>query len=173
MVQLLFALGGLGPEFLDSLRDVGVPAAAVVITSLLLWWTTKRSEATWPECAPPAIAVVGGVLLANLLSTQTEWWFAPVEVVVVTCVAKDVIGEVRFLRQHPQFVVLARFDDVTAASAALDAVEPHVDVFARGLHHRMLWRFFAPWVPVELLVDVDDEARAASLLANSDEGDGQ
>ena len=39
-----------------------------------------------------------------------------------------------------------------------------IPAFARGRRNRTLWNFFAPWVPVDILVPVDRASRAEAIL---------
>ena len=39
-----------------------------------------------------------------------------------------------------------------------------IPAFPRGRRHRTLWNFFAPFVPVEILVPIEHAPRAEALL---------
>ncbi len=71
--------------------------------------------------------------------------------------ARELRAALRGGRQRALRVV-HRLEDADALSAALGAAG--IDSALRGAHHRALWHFFAPFIPVSVLVAEADAERA-------------
>ena len=82
---------------------------------------------------------------------------------VVACVALDVAGELRFRRAHAEVAGVTAEHRLYAVGPALAVLAAAgIANFPRALRHRTLLAFWAPYLPIEILVPLDraDEARA-------------
>jgi len=111
------------------------------------------------------------ILLASFASfvLQVNFWAAawlPVTtLVLVTAIAKDLVREWRFTKEHGALASAFSVQRLYLVEPALDLLrEAGIDAFPRGLHHRSLELIFAPFVPVELLVPETQAAEARRLL---------
>lgn len=111
---------------------------------------------------------VGSNLALAGLGVLAAWaglFFPVITVVVLTAIAKDLAGEARFGREHGALASAGSLQRLYLVEPALSVLEDEgIPAHPRALSHRTLWQFFAPWLPVELLVPVEHEARARALL---------
>jgi hypothetical protein len=91
--------------------------------------------------------------------------FSVLMVAIATAVALDVVGELRALWRHGPLVPVWPEHRVYAVAPALEALEAAgIPALARSRHHRALWHFFAPHIPVQLLVPPAHADEARRLL---------
>ncbi len=86
-----------------------------------------------------------------------------VAIALAVAIAHDLAAEWRFRREHGSLVTLDELHRcyvVPLAEATLRTAG--IPVLARGLRHRSLWHFFAPYIPVEVMVP---ETRLTDALA--------
>jgi hypothetical protein len=89
----------------------------------------------------------------------------PLDFVILTAVALDLIGEWRARRVEPALVPIYVAPSVPVADRVLDALAAaDVPVFARGIHHRALLQFFGPYVAITLLVPAARRDEAVAHL---------
>jgi|GEM_PF-1983319 len=163
-------VNGFASEPMFRLQSAVGAAAAVLIAGPWLWWAGRRRGQDAKEVMQNTALVVVGVAAAMGMSSTSSLRLEPLVLVTLVGIARDYVGEFRFLCQHPGIHLLATTHDIDKATTWWAQLEDAgIDVFARGLHHRLLWRFFAPWVPVELLVDADDATAAHAVLTSTDD----
>jgi hypothetical protein len=84
---------------------------------------------------------------------------------MLTAVLLDVIAEARALRRHGPLVAVWPEHRVRAVDEALSVLErAGIPALARSVHHRTLWHFFAPFIPIQLLVPAARGEEASRLL---------
>jgi hypothetical protein len=127
---------------------------------------------------PPALARLWSVGTAvtvawiGLLAVAATWLVEttgrPLDAlgaVVLGAVVLDAASEWRARRRLGELVAIAERHDVHAADAALAALAAAgIPGFARGAHHRSLFHFFAPWLPVVIAVPPAHAERARAVL---------
>jgi hypothetical protein len=85
---------------------------------------------------------------------------------VVTAVILDLVAEWRFRRRHGALVPVWPLHRLYAVDPALDLLHAAgIPAHPRSVHARTLLQFFAPYLPVDLLVPEADAARARALLS--------
>jgi hypothetical protein len=88
-----------------------------------------------------------------------------VNLVILSCVAMDVVSELRFRHRHGALVPVwpvHRLYQLQGLLGAFDAAS--IPAFPRGRHYRTLWNYMAPFVPVDILVPTEHAARASEVL---------
>jgi hypothetical protein len=123
-------------------RAVGYSAAFVIGLRLIEFWIGK----TLPETTDTTLTNV-------------------VPLIVVSAVALDIIEEVRAIARHGVHVAVWPEHRVYAVDPAVRALErAGIPAFPRSVHQRALWHFFAPYIPIEIMVPVARASEAAALL---------
>jgi hypothetical protein len=88
-----------------------------------------------------------------------------VPLVVLVAVVLDVIAEARAIQAHGELVPVWPEHRLYAVEGARDALERSgIPSLARSVHQRALWHFFAPAVPVQLMVPGARAEEASTLL---------
>jgi hypothetical protein len=167
-----------------ALEIAVVGALCVLMTWLfnrprLLAQTWKRGGAPNPDGAGiddrvrAAFARSLAMALAIcLLMTGIEWTCADaglkitvVGLTMIACVTMDVVGEIQFRLRHGPLVPAWPVHRLFVLPVMLKALEAAgIPAFARGRRFRTLWNFFAPYVPVDILVPADQLAPAETIL---------
>lgn len=94
-----------------------------------------------------------------------------VAVAIVLAVAADLRAEARARALTPALTCARPFHRVYAVAPALDALAAAgISAFARAMHYRGLFHFFAPWAPVEILVPPERVDEAAVICARVEVG---
>lgn len=110
--------------------------------------------------------ILNGVLIAVWASAQQlSFVWDVLAVATLVAIAKDIVSEIQARRSVQGLVPvwpLHRFDHVGPMLAALRGAG--IDAHLRGAHHRVLFHFFAPYVAIDVLVDVGNADRATSIL---------
>ncbi len=84
---------------------------------------------------------------------------------VLVAVAMDLAGEIRFRLANGRLVAVWPLHRLYAVDLVLRALQRGgTPAYPRGLCHRTLWHFFAPFVPVEILVPESHGERAETAL---------
>jgi len=123
-------------------RAVGYSAAFVIGLRLIEFWIGK----TLPETADTSLTNV-------------------VPLIVVSAVALDIVEEVRAIVRHGVHVAVWPEHRVYAVDQAIRVLErAGIPAFPRSVHHRTLWHFGAPYIPIEIMVPIARAAEAAMLL---------
>ncbi len=121
-------------------------------------------------------AVLVGVLLvlpAVVLGTHSGAMGAAALAFAAAAVA-DVLAEWRARSAEPSLVSVWPEHRLYAVDPALDALAAAgIRGSLRGVHYRTLGQFFAPYVPVEILVPAQDAAAAQAVLRRVLAGDGE
>ena len=108
---------------------------------------------------PPTIGLLVVFVVAWCLGAPS------LAIVLLVVVSKDVLFELQARRLRSDLVAvwpLHRFDLVAPVLAALRAEGIAADL--RGAHYRAVFHFFAPYAPVEILVDRADADRAVVVI---------
>jgi preprotein translocase subunit SecY len=112
------------------------------------------------------LAYVGVLLGALALAAKYRIpVMSEVALAIGTAVVMDLIAEWRMRVRHPELASAWELHRVWAVDPAVRLLaQEGIAVLPRGVNHRALMHFFAPYVPIELLVPVADSARARELL---------
>ncbi|MCB9655624.1 MAG: hypothetical protein H6729_15990 [Deltaproteobacteria bacterium] len=85
--------------------------------------------------------------------------------VVLTTIIIDLVKDYDAFKRRPDLVPVWPIHRLYAVGPALHALRMEgIDAHARGFSHRSLYAFFAPFVPVEIMVPADDAEKARSVL---------
>jgi len=104
-------------------------------------------------------------MAAEWMCADAKLTIRVVELTVIACVVMDVAGELKFRYAHGAVAgvwPVHRLYTLPGLLNALDAAG--IPAFPRGRHYRTLWNFFAPMVPVDILVPVEHANRAEAIL---------
>ncbi len=127
----------------------------------------RRARNRVQEALLLGLAYVLGLALLSLLLDLTFGVQGPDVVLVAVLVAfgLDAGAEANALRRHPHLVAVWPEHRLYAVDGALAMLEQAgIPCFARSVHHRALWHFFAPVIPIQLLVVADRAEEARRLL---------
>jgi hypothetical protein len=124
--------------------------------------------------ARPRVRRAVAVSLVYVLAIgMLDVWFAEqglgislIPVIVLLALGLDVAAEVRAILAHGRIVAVwpeHRMYAVESARRALERVG--IPSLARSAHQRVLWHFFAPFIPVQILVPEAREEEARAVLA--------
>ena len=147
-------------------------------------WQTGLRALTGPSEADGVDANASAVALARAAYRRSLWqtlaflaalafvgWLADgaklmvdaIALLIAACVALDVAAELRFRRAHADVAsVMAEHRLYAVGPALATLAAAGIANFPRALRHRTLLAFWAPYLPVEILVPLGraDEARA-------------
>jgi hypothetical protein len=88
-----------------------------------------------------------------------------VPLVMFAAVGLDVYDEFRASQRYGDLVAVWPEHRVYAVDRALSALESaDIPALARGIHHRTLWHFYAPYIPVEIMVPQSKSEEARAIL---------
>jgi hypothetical protein len=88
-----------------------------------------------------------------------------VPLVMFAAVGLDVREEWRAIRKHGELAAVWPEHRVYAVDKALLALEnAGIPAFPRAVHHRTLWHFFAPYIPVVIMVPKSKSEEAGAIL---------
>jgi preprotein translocase subunit SecY len=120
-----------------------------------------RQAVTWS--AVFVIAVV--VLDALLVPSWGDPWVGLVSLVPLIALALDVVAEAQAIRRHGELAAVWPEHRLYAvASAQRTLTSRGIASHARSLHQRALWHFFAPFIPVQILVPRAQAEEARRVL---------
>jgi hypothetical protein len=113
-----------------------------------------------------AAYVVGLAGLGSLVGRQLEFEpFSLVAVVVIVALVLDVIAEAKAVGRHGELVPVWPEHRLYAVDGALDTLDRNgIPAVARSAHLRALWHFFAPYIPIQILVPRSRAEDASRLL---------
>lgn len=153
-LQLLFTItlcGVFSRVFHRPATDEDRSALARTTLASMLWLAGLTAGSWFVEGAFTAAGVPGvdALLLVALVAVGMD-------------LARELRAVVRSGRQRALRVV-HRLEDADALSAALGTAG--IDSALRGAHHRALYQFFAPFIPVGVLVAEADAERAEVVAA--------
>jgi hypothetical protein len=124
------------------------------------------STALRPAILRSALFLVGALCLDVAMRRQALQ-LDVLLVITVTAVFLDIRSEWHARRDHGDLVAVwpihqaARLDETLSALAAAN-----IPVHPRAANHRVLYHFFGPYLPIDLLVPRDRVAAASDLLAS-------
>lgn len=165
-----------------TIKTVTLVVLVVVLTPLFTWLFNRPTAVAqvWTRLHPAAEGTKANWLLGPMLRTgaflvsmlllaaMAEGHGIPIDAVtllVLVAVVSDIIDEARARRELGKAAAAWPVHQVYAVDAAVAALrEANIPVFPRGLRHRCLWHFFAPFVPVELLVPEKELDNATNIL---------
>jgi hypothetical protein len=127
--------------------------------------TRARVRAAVARALSAALVTCCGLLAIDWFCDDDHLEINLIGVMLIACVAADVVGELRFRGRHGPLAgawPVHRLYVLTPLLRALDAAG--IPAFPRARHYRTLWNFFAPFAPVEILVPAGDVGRAEAIL---------
>jgi hypothetical protein len=125
----------------------------------------ERIRAAFARALNLSVVVCWGLLAIEWTCADAGLVVSAVDVAWLCCVVADVAGELRFRSQQGAVVGVWPVHRVYVLRALLEALDAAgIPAFPRGRHHRTLWNFFAPFVPVDILVPVAHAERAEAIL---------
>jgi hypothetical protein len=125
----------------------------------------ERVRGAFARSLAQSIGICWGLAAVDWVCADAGMTIAIVNVVILSCVAMDVVSELRFRHRHGALVPVwpvHRLYQLQGLLGAFDAAA--IPAFPRGRHYRTLWNFMAPFVPVDILVPVEHAARASEVL---------
>jgi hypothetical protein len=178
-----FGLGGLAWTYpSSSTYTVVVGAFAVLFTWLmnrparLAAFAGEGLDVTRPllRAGLQSVAfVLGLALLPQLFAAGTAWRMpSALTLTIAVAVTLDIAAHWKARRTLGDLVPLWPEHRVYAVDAALEALErAGIAGHARGVHHRVLWQFFGPALPMVLYAPKDRVAEAERVLTRVLGGD--
>jgi preprotein translocase subunit SecY len=141
---------------------------------------SPESSSLAPPGAPPDIQSIllkkAGISIAFLAGVTTIQYFIPIsglglnliEVVILAFVVVDLREESRAWKRHPSLVKVWELHRLYAVSPVRQALEDKgIPFHLRGLGFRSLFYFFAPYVPVEVLVPKENAEMAEDTILDA------
>ena len=167
---------GIVPAGMPTLVFAGALTAGLAVALGFLFNRPSKLAAFLPEApaqwrraiAWSAVYVIGlaiaGGLLAPLLDVP---WLTLVPLAAVIACVLDVIAEAQATRQHGALVPVWPEHRLYAVESVRRALEARgIPSHARSVHQRALWHFFAPFIPVQILVPQAQATEAGRLLSD-------
>ena len=116
--------------------------------------------------ARSAVYVLGLAMLGWFLGRQLDLPSSIlVPLVAVVAVVLDVVAEAAAIRRHGGLVAVWPEHRLYAVDGALAALERGgIPSLARSVHQRVLWHFFAPFIPIQIMVPRERAEEAGTLL---------
>lgn len=112
---------------------------------------------------------IGVIVLASSLASTVlplSASLGALGIAFTTAVVLDVVDEWRMRRRSDDFVSIWEEHRVYAADMALGLLEREsIPTILRGVHYRTLTQFFAPYVPMHILVPSSQVERAKQVIA--------
>jgi preprotein translocase subunit SecY len=112
---------------------------------------------------------IGVIVLASSLASTVLPLTASMGalgIALATAVVLDVVDEWRMRQRSDDFVSLWEEHRVYAADMALELLEREsIPTILRGVHYRTLTQFFAPYVPIHILVPTSQVEKAKRVIA--------
>jgi preprotein translocase subunit SecY len=136
--------------------DAGAPAPSSV---------HERVRVAFARSLAWSLAVGWALIAAEWVSEDARLDIRLLGWTALACLAADVLGELRFRLAHGAVAgvfPVHRLYVLPVMLAALDRAG--IRSYPRGRRFRTLWHFFAPQVPVEILVPVEQASQADSLV---------
>jgi hypothetical protein len=110
--------------------------------------------------------VVGLAALGAFLVRATPVHLSVVAIASAVAILLDIHASWRAHRRHGDLVPIRPEHRVYAVDAALDALaHAGIPAHARGVHHRTLWQFFGPFLPIVFFVPKDCVEDATRILS--------
>lgn len=180
---LVAAEYGIWPEAMSAFatgQDAGALALGLTLTAGLavafgfLFNRPSKVAAFAPDAggrvgravARSTVYVMGLAILAWFIGLQLNLpYFSLVPLVAVTAVVLDVGAEAAAIRRHGALVPVWPEHRLYAVDGALLALERGgIPSLARSVHQRVLWHFFAPFIPIQIMVPRERAEEAGTLL---------
>jgi hypothetical protein len=181
---LSLAGSGIGPRWVRWLGEQPAPAAlalALAVTAGLavglgfLFNLPSKVAAFGADARPRveravvfstgfvlAVALVSGLIWEEVTVADT---LSLIPLIAAVALVLDVIDEAQAVRRHGTLVAVWPEHRLYAVGSALEALERQgIPGLARSAHQRALWHFFAPYIPVQILVPRERAQEAAALL---------
>ena len=129
------------------------------------WRETDRVRIAFARSLAQSVAVCWGLAAVDWLCADAKLSVSVLNLTVVACVAMDVADELRFRQRHGAVVRVWPVHRLYVLQGMLNALEvAGIPAFPRGRRYRTLWNFFAPYVPVDILVPVEQADRARGIV---------
>jgi hypothetical protein len=114
------------------------------------------------------LGILGRLLAHRLMPDCSEArcaGFSLIPLVAVTALLLDVIAEARAVRQHSELVSVWPEHRLYAVDSAVAMLaRSGIPAFPGSVHQRALWHFFAPFIPIQIMVPRAQAEEAARLL---------
>lgn len=124
-----------------------------------------RVRAAFARSLALALAICWGMTAIEWICADAHLKVTVVSLTMVACAVMDVVDEIRFRLRHGPLVPAWPVHRLFVLPVMLDALKAaEIPAFARARHVRTLWNFFAPYVPVDILVPADQLAPAETIL---------
>ena len=124
-----------------------------------------RVQAAFARSLAWSLVVCWALTGADWLCADAELTISVVDVTLIAAVVMDVAGEVKFRLRHGGLAHVWPVHRLYVLPGMLKALQAAgIPAYPRGRHHRTLWSFFVPYVPVEILVPVEHAPRAAAIV---------
>jgi hypothetical protein len=112
-----------------------------------------------------AIYVVALLVITHGVGRSLDTSVTVIPLVAATAVVLDVIAEATAVRRHGELVPVWPEHRLYAVDAALAALQLQgIPGVARSVHQRALWQFFAPLIPIQIMVPPDHADQAREVL---------
>jgi hypothetical protein len=124
-----------------------------------------RVRAIFARSLALSLAVCWLVMGIEWFCRDARFVVSVVNVTMVACVAMDVVDETNFRRRHGPLVSAWPVHRLFFLPVMLEALEAAgIPAFPRSRRFRTLWNFFAPYVPVDILVPAEHAVPAEMIL---------
>ncbi len=127
---------------------------------------SDRVRSAFARSLAQSIVICWGLAAVSWMCADAGLAISILGLVILSCVAMDIAGELRFRRQHGELVAVwpvHRLYTLQGLLYALEAVE--IPSFPRCRHYRTLWNFLAPYAPVDIFVPAAQAEKAHAILA--------
>jgi hypothetical protein len=126
---------------------------------------TDRVRSAFARSLAQSIVMCWGLAAVEWMCADAGLAISIMTVVILSCVAMDIAGELRFRRRHGELVAVwpvHRLYTLQGLLSALEAAE--IPAFPRCRHYRTLWNFLAPYAPVDIFVPAALAEKAHATL---------
>jgi hypothetical protein len=181
MLLFPYWLGSYGIGWFEGIERYGIAHEAAVSAALALlfaWlfnlpknvarFAGEGIDVTRPlvRAALLSVAFVAALVLGASLLSRTGVHLGLVSVASAVAIVLDVRAAWGARRKHGDLVPVRPEHRVYAVDAALDALaHAGIPAHARGVHHRTLWQFFGPFLPIVFFVPRDCVEDATRILS--------
>jgi hypothetical protein len=122
-------------------------------------------RAAFARSLAQSVVVCWGLAAVDWLCADAKLAVSVLDLTVMACVAVDVADEVRFRQGHGALARAWPVHRLYVLQGMLNALEAAgIPAFPRGRRYRTLWNFFAPYVPVDILVPAEQADRARAIV---------
>jgi hypothetical protein len=127
---------------------------------------SHRVRSAFARSLAQSIVICWGLAAVSWMCADAGLAISILGLVILSCVAMDVVGELRFRGRHGELVAVwpvHRLYTLQGLLSSLEAAE--IPAFPRCRHYRTLWNFLAPYAPVDIFVPAAHADQAQAILA--------